>query len=108
MRRLVTTHLALQAYRLENGRAPATLAELTPDYLPAVPQDPYGTGPLIYRREPDNETWQLYSIGPDREDNGGQRLTPALLIVANTGDLFVESFFSDSAVPPAGFTSPGS
>jgi hypothetical protein len=38
--RRLTIDLAARAYRLEKGRRPSSLAELVPDYLKAVPQDP--------------------------------------------------------------------
>jgi len=33
--------LAVRAYELDKGKTPASLAELVPDYLKAVPQDPF-------------------------------------------------------------------
>jgi hypothetical protein len=35
-----------------------------------MPIDPFSGRPLIYR--PDGEGYQLYSIGPDGKDDGGQ------------------------------------
>ena len=32
--------LAARAYELEKGHRPASLADLVPDYLKAIPQDP--------------------------------------------------------------------
>jgi len=62
--------LALQAWRAEHGRYPDTLEALVPDILKAVPADPFGRGPLQYRR--DGETYVLYSVGPDGRDDGGR------------------------------------
>ncbi len=68
--RLLLVALALRAYRSEQGRFPDALAELVPNYLRAVPADPFATpAPLCYmRRETD---YLLYSIGPDCHDDGG-------------------------------------
>ena len=37
---LLLVALALHAFRLENGHAPASLSELVPSYLPQLPDDP--------------------------------------------------------------------
>jgi hypothetical protein len=61
--------LAAERYRRDHGRWPASLDQLAPDYLKAVPADPYDGKPLRYQRRPDGVI--IYSVGPDREDNGG-------------------------------------
>jgi hypothetical protein len=67
---LLLVALSLHAYRLEHGRYPASLAELTPDYLNKVPDDRFALQkPLSYRI--DGETYLLYSIGPDGTDDTG-------------------------------------
>lgn len=45
--------LAVRAYFKDHGQLPATLDALVPEYLPAVPLDPYSgnSGPLRYRAE---------------------------------------------------------
>lgn len=62
---------ALERHRLANGDYPTDLEALVPDYLPALPVDPAGGGPLYYRRlSADN--FLLYSAGPNGRDNGGK------------------------------------
>jgi hypothetical protein len=61
--------LAVERYRLEEGRWPRALAELMPKYLSAVPLDPFDGKPLRYKRLGDGI--EVYSIGPDEADNGG-------------------------------------
>ncbi len=68
-RTLLQTHLALRAFQLDNNRYPEKLDELVPDYLSAVPQDPFASGPLSYRPQADG--YLLYSLGSDSIDNGG-------------------------------------
>ena len=40
--------LASRAYELDKGHPPATAADLVPEYLKAVPQDPVTGTNLIY------------------------------------------------------------
>ncbi len=62
--------LTLRAYWLDHGAYPDDLSYLVPDYLSAVPNDPFaGDAPLRYRIE--GERYMLYSIGPDGVDDGG-------------------------------------
>jgi hypothetical protein len=67
--RCLNTVLACESYRRANGRWPATLADLVPAQLAAIPLDPYDGQPLRYRRLPDGVV--VYSVGPDGNDDGG-------------------------------------
>jgi len=69
------TVIALERYRLAHGRYPDTLAELTPIYLPPIPQDPMDGHPLRYRLNPDG-TFTLWSVGFDGKDDGGDPTMP--------------------------------
>jgi hypothetical protein len=71
--RILIADLAIRAHRLETSSLPATLAELIPDYLPAVPDDPYGKDTITYLVSGDE--YALYSVGPDGEDDGGRALS---------------------------------
>lgn len=68
--RLLLLELAVRSHVAAHGRPPATLAELVPQWLPSLPADPFTGRPFVYRREGTN--WELYSLGPDRVDDGGQ------------------------------------
>jgi hypothetical protein len=46
---LATAQAALALYAIERGRPATALDDLVPDYLPAVPVDPYSSKPLRYR-----------------------------------------------------------
>jgi hypothetical protein len=70
MNRLLLTDLAIRKYSRTNGATPTALAQLIPDYLDAVPLDPFSGQPLVYRLEGDD--FVLYSVGKDRRDNGGR------------------------------------
>jgi hypothetical protein len=69
-----TAELALAAtrYRLKNGRFPKKLEELLPDYLFLVPTDPFDGKPMKYKTTEKGVV--IYSIGPDRVDDGGKPL----------------------------------
>jgi len=72
-RRLAATALALRLYAADHGGSyPKTLDELVPNYLPAVPTDPFATGsrPLKYSAA-DPAAPSVYSVGEDGADDGG-------------------------------------
>ncbi|MFA0768629.1 MAG: hypothetical protein OXFUSZZB_001957 [Candidatus Fervidibacter sp.] len=69
LQRLGETAIALRLYRKERGRHPENLSALVPRYLSSVPADPFDGKPLRYRRE--GTGFRLWSIGPDRKDDGG-------------------------------------
>jgi hypothetical protein len=83
--------LALQAWRAEHGRYPDALDALVPDVLEALPPDPFGRGPLNYRR--DGDKYVLYSAGPDGADDGGH---PAVWRDEETGELRYNTCSPDS------------
>ena len=66
--RAVVVMAGLQLYRLDNGKLPATLDDLRPDYLPEVPRDPYSDQPYGYLRLP-GDRFVVYSVGPDGKDD---------------------------------------
>ena len=62
--------LAVERWRqARNGRTPDSLADLTPDFLPTVPLDPFDSQPLRYKKL--NPGFIVYSIGADFTDDGG-------------------------------------
>jgi hypothetical protein len=64
--------IAAHRYKLRHGRFPADLASIDADLLAGDPIDPYTGEPMGYRLiegEP-----RIYSVGPDRDDDGGQRV----------------------------------
>ena len=46
--RQLIVQLAARAYELDKDKLPANLSDLVPDYLKAVPQDPFTGTNLIY------------------------------------------------------------
>jgi hypothetical protein len=90
--RLLTVELALRCYREERGSVPATLDQLVPKYLGRVPLDPFSDRPLVYQAQGTN--WLLYSLGPDRVDDGGKpfvRTSTGQGGTATVGDLHYDS-----------------
>lgn len=68
--RLVQIALALAAYKAESGEFPENRAELTPEYLAQVPQDPFSGEDLRYREMEDG--YVLYSVGVNGRDDRGE------------------------------------
>jgi hypothetical protein len=67
--RLLMTDLAIRQFQGERGVYPSRLAELVPEFLKALPRDPFGTNGFIYRTQTNG--FLLYSVGPDGKDDGG-------------------------------------
>jgi hypothetical protein len=67
--RCLCAALAAELYRQSKGDWPDSLDRLTPNLLAAVPLDPYDGAPLRCHRLADGIV--IYSVGADREDNGG-------------------------------------
>lgn len=89
-RRVVVTAIALKRFQLKNGKWPATLAGLSPEFLPSVPVDPCDGKPLKYHANSDG-TYLLYSVGENGVDDGGDPTNiapPGFAIRGYTGPLF--------------------
>jgi hypothetical protein len=61
--------VAMTLYRLDHGNLPSKLAELVPNYLDAIPTDPFDGKSL--RLVIRNNTWIIFSVGANGIDNGG-------------------------------------
>ncbi len=72
-RRMAAIALAIRLYEIDHGKRPADLTLLVPDYLPAVPVDPFApdSAPLRYIRDLDPPI--LYTVWKDGEDNEGNQ-----------------------------------
>lgn len=69
-RRAALVALAVERFRLANGGSTLeSLNELVPQFLPSVPTDPFDGERLRYKKLPTG--FVVYSIGPDRTDDGG-------------------------------------
>jgi hypothetical protein len=79
---LSETALEVERYGLANhNQLPATLQDLVPAFLAAVPADPFDGKLLRYKQLP--KGYLIYSIGEDGVDNGGEAWDPQ----KKTGDL---------------------
>ncbi len=68
---LAKTAIAIERFRINKGRLPEDLNELVPEYLSVVPKDPWKDGETIKYVKGDDFSYRIYSIGMDREDDGG-------------------------------------
>jgi hypothetical protein len=69
--RVARVALAVERYRLAEGVLPGLLDDLVPEYLAAIPQDPYDGKPMRYKLL--EKGYVVYSVGSDGEDNGGRK-----------------------------------
>ena len=61
--------IALERFRRDRGSVPATLPDLVPRYMAAVPIDPFSGKPLLFRVSADAYT--IYSVGYNGQDDRG-------------------------------------
>lgn len=73
--RVAMAGVAVERWRLAHGgEIPDSLDAVIPSFLSAVPLDPYDGRPLRFKKLP--RGYVVYSIGPDRKDDGGKELLP--------------------------------
>ena len=79
-RRGMAVLLALAKYRFKNGTDPDSLAALVPEFLPAIPIDPYSGQPFFYVKLPGPDAqgrrYLVYIPGIDGIDDGGRQPAP--------------------------------
>lgn len=67
--RTLRSALACERYRLATGQWPENLADLIPDYLDALPTDPFDGQPIRFERI--EQGIKVWTIGEDMMDDGG-------------------------------------
>lgn len=97
--RLLITELALVAYHRKHSEWPNSLTQLVPNYLSAAPTDPWSKSgePLRYLIQP--KGYLLYSVGPDRIDNGGPLYHSDDPLDEESGDTYLEREFPAPSPP---------
>ena len=58
---------AITRHRIAHAPPPQDLSDLVPEFLTAIPVDPFDGKPLRYRRE--GKEWIIWSVGADRQDD---------------------------------------
>lgn len=66
--------VACNRFARDKGRWPETLAELVPDFLSAVPRDPYDGAPFRYSAE----KGLVWAVGTNLTDESGSMLVPGV------------------------------
>jgi hypothetical protein len=73
--RTARTALAVERYRLAEGRLPQSLDELATRFIDSIPPDPFTGKPLLYK--PLEGAFSVYSVGQDETDDGGAKRNAA-------------------------------
>lgn len=96
---LVELEVAVFLHRQEHGRDPSRLADLVPAFVPEIPEDPCGSGPLrVMFREGEVV---LYGVGADGEDDGA--LVPESRIAQEKAVIVVPTeYFQTESGPSTG------
>jgi hypothetical protein len=63
--------IAAERFRLKHGEYPKNLDDLVPEFLAALPKDPF-TGDSLSMARQGNDL-MIYSVGPNRMDDGGNQ-----------------------------------
>ncbi|HXT57436.1 MAG TPA: hypothetical protein VN699_02325 [Pirellulales bacterium] len=95
--RLLIYDLAIRLYRADHGRPPERLEQLAPKYLRQLLDDPFTGRPPIYR--PQGESYRLYSVGPDLDDDGGAAIPGGVLY--GDGDFTLDPTDAPAASDPS-------
>ena len=61
--------VAIERYQRHHGELPAVLDNLCPAYIDSLPLDPFTGKNLLFSN--DEETYVVYSVGTNRQDDGG-------------------------------------
>ncbi len=69
----IATTLAIEIYKIDHGQLPDSLSDLTPNYLPSLPQDLFNPGQPL-KLNIANSGYTIYSVGNDGDDDDGQAL----------------------------------
>lgn len=78
LRRAAAIALAIRLYQADHdGSQPQTLAQLVPNYLPAIPDDPFAPSPRLLQYRLNREPPVVYSVGINGIDDGGTLRNPA-------------------------------
>src|SRR5262249_14654539 len=64
--------VAIERYRLANGRWPERLEDLVPAYLSKIPIDPFDGQPIRFRRLKDGVI--IYTVGEGQDEDGSRRV----------------------------------
>lgn len=62
--------VAIERFRRDRNALPSALTDLVPQYLRAVPEDPYSGQPLLFRQ--DDVAYTVYSVGANQQDDAGE------------------------------------
>jgi hypothetical protein len=72
---LLRIAIAVERYRDAKGGVPDHLQDMIPDFLAAIPIDPFDGQPMRYRKL--EKGYLVYSVGNDGKDNAGVRRDPS-------------------------------
>ncbi len=86
--RLFIIELALESFKAQAGHYPDSLAALEPKLSDESHRDPFSGQGMIYQRQENG--YRLYSVGPDRKDDGGRAIPTQRRSDNPLGDLLPE------------------
>jgi hypothetical protein len=91
--RLLRVELAIQAWRSTRNRLPDQLAELVPEYLSALPVDPFEPSGGLIQYHRTGDAYLLYSVGYNGIDDSGDMAAEPLSML-ESGDLRLDVIYA--------------
>ncbi len=91
----ILTAIALELYHRREGKWPTDLDELVPRYLPGVPLDRIAGDSIKFVIKNDHPV--VYSVGMDRQDNGGHILDHK---IDGNDPASIQPYMNLQAIPP--------
>lgn len=92
VRQLLITELAIRAYQVEHGALPNSLADLTQTLRGELLVDPFDASGRTFRYVRTGDSYLLYSVGNDGQDNQGRANGPKAGISHDDQDLRLDVF----------------
>jgi hypothetical protein len=83
---LIRVMAALQLYHYDKKEYPNSLDDLFPNYLTAIPKDPFSDANFIYGKTGDS--FYLHSVGPDLNDDKAEIIYDPTNGTVSSGDIF--------------------
>jgi len=100
--RLLIVELAIRRYRIRHGDLPNALDDLVPDFVSQIPIDPFDPAQNQVRYLRDADSYKLYSVGHDGQDDLGHATDRYSSLAGSGQDLRLDVYFAPEPAAETG------